>query len=438
MNARLYTVVLNIKMISKRTLWCYVIIILHTLINGQRTGRPTFPPLPPPTFDEPDYNYVYLNFSVVANPEIRRYTEEFNALCPHTGLCDVHVYINDSLFQYISDELYEVPCCGVCSCPSSNCMETRECCIDALPRLLTTEEVRAIHDEPAKCIYTQYRSYDADKYNGEAYTLITECLESYHDEDVREKCLKSYSEFDFVVDIPGYLPVTDNRTMTSYKNLFCGLCNHVPRSELILWDTKVECNESIVLGESEKVQSLSDIEQFIARDSRCNLVFNEPYYLQYRQPFIQRCNPYIDKCNVTGLWQQYDSELESLCTSYLSSYKGYKNVHCYLCNGFDRSTIEEICLDEAPTWRPSSFVSLLDFNNLELSDKEESPESTMEQDCPEGQKYDVWAVGIFVIIISWVTIKSSSTLCIYIRHNLASNSIVLFQDDNVVYILASQ
>ena len=363
---------------------CYVIITLQTLITGR---QPMIRP-PTPRYDEPDYNY--LNFSVIANPEVRRYTEEFNALCPHTGLCDVDVYFNRSLLRW-----GEFPCCERCKCPIQKCMETRECCIDVLARLLTTEEVRAVHDDPAKCIYTQYRPYDPEKYNGAPHILVTECSESYHDEDAREKCLKSYSDFDFVVDVPGYLPVTDNRTMTSYKNLFCGLCNHVPRSELLFWEAEVECNDSIVLETTETVQSLSDVEKFIARDSRCNLVFKVPYLLRNRPPFIRRCN--IDKCNVTGRWKQYDAKLESLCTSYLSSYKGYKNVHCYLCNGFDRSAIEEIC-DVDTEWQPSSFVSLLDFNNLEHSDKEEIPEKTREQICPEGQKYDVWAVSSFVII----------------------------------------
>ena len=169
-----------------------------------------------------------------------------------------------------------------------------------------------------------------------AYNLITECSDSYQNEDVRNKCQKPYSEFNFVMDIPGYLPVTDNRTMDSYKNMFCGICNLVPRSELIFWDTEVECKELIALNETETIRSLSDIEQFIAREERCNLVFKVPSHLKNRQPHIRTCFPYIDTCNVTGLWQQYDPALESLCTSYWSSYKGYRNIHCYLCNGYDR------------------------------------------------------------------------------------------------------
>ena len=242
-------------------------------------------------------------------------------------------------------------------------------------------------------------------YNGLAYILVTECSESYHDEYVRSKCHKAYSEFNFVIDIPGYLPVTDNRTMDSYKNMFCGICNHVPRSELIFWDSGVVCNEPIALNDTENLQSLSDIEQFIARDGRCNLEFKVPSYLKNRQPPIRTCKPYIDTCNVTGLWQQYDPVLESLCTSYLSSYKEYKNVHCFLCNGYDRSLVEEICEEGPPIWRPSSFISLLDFNNLELSD-EEMLETTRQLGCAEGQMYDIWTVRVLLFLRNRMLINS--------------------------------
>ena len=63
---------------------------------------------------------------------------------------------------------------------------------------------------------------------------------------------------------------------------------------------------------------------------------------------------------------------------------------------YDRSTVEEFCDGSTPSsgWRPSSFVSLLDFNNLELSDKEEMLEPTGQQVCVEGEIYDAWTVCI--------------------------------------------
>ena len=343
---------------------------------------------PSPPKEQADTNF--LDFSVINDHTVRKFSVEYNLLCPHTFMCNVEIDYNHSLFRYLENGLRETPCCGSCSC-GGDCLKTLDCCIDGLPRLLLGEEVKAIRDNSAKCIYTQYRSYHPDKYNGIGHILVTKCARGYTNTAIKENCLKPYSEFDFVNDIPGYLPVTDNMTLVSYQNMYCALCNHVSISDLIFWEAGVECNEYLMLDKGKIIQSLSHIENFIKNDSRCNTIFEIPHDLQYRQPFIRRCEPYIDECNVTGLWQEYDAELELLCMSYFSNYGDYKNVHCYLCNGFDASSIPEICIDGTPTWRPSSFVTLLDFNNLELTE-EEAEENPTHEVCSTGQKYDVWAV----------------------------------------------
>ena len=137
---------MHINMATKWILFCFVLIVLQSRPNIARL---------PPSRESP--NDDFLNFSAIDNPEVRRYAEEFNALCPHTALCDVNVNINHSLFRKMYGEFSKVPCCEECSCPSQNCMETHLCCMDVLPRLLTTEEVRAILEDPAECIFTQYR-----------------------------------------------------------------------------------------------------------------------------------------------------------------------------------------------------------------------------------------------------------------------------------------
>ena len=131
-------------MMTKRGLFCYILLILRS--------RPNIAGLPS-SHDSPDDEY--LNFSVIDNAEVRRYAEEYNALCPHTALCDVNVNINDSLLWTMDLEFRKKPCCRGCFC--NNCMGSRECCIDVLPRLLTSEEVRVVHEDPSECIFTQYR-----------------------------------------------------------------------------------------------------------------------------------------------------------------------------------------------------------------------------------------------------------------------------------------
>lgn len=331
----------------------------------------------------------FLNFSVIQDPLVRQYSEEYNSLCPHTQMCNVKINYNASLFGIFDHlKIIKKPCCGYCTC-GSECLKTLDCCIDGLPRLLSSEEVNAVLSNPKRCIYTQFRPFHPQKYNSLAYELVTKCSDTFSDTDVKYNCVKEYSEFDFVADIPKYLPVADTNTMRSYKNIFCALCNHIPQANLSFWKVEVECGNYIKPNQTETIQTLSDIEDFITWEDRCNVVFRHPY----RQPHIGRCTPYIDKCNVTGLWEEYNAEMESLCVSYISRYGEYKNIHCYLCNGFKESSVSEICVQPPFTWRPSSFVALLDFNDLEKSGADEEEEA-FDDLCAVRQKYDPWSVGI--------------------------------------------
>lgn len=54
-----------------------------------------------------------------------------------------------------------------------------------------------------------------------------------------------------------------------------------------------------------------------------------------------RCRSNTDRCNQTGLWQNYDFHIETACLSYESVFMFdggvYRNVHCYLCNNMESS-----------------------------------------------------------------------------------------------------
>lgn len=83
----------------------------------------------------------FLNFSVIQDPLVRQYSKEYNTLCPHTHMCNVKINYNASLFGF-SDDLKRIlkPCCEYCTC-GSECLRTLDCCLDDLPRLLSSEEV---------------------------------------------------------------------------------------------------------------------------------------------------------------------------------------------------------------------------------------------------------------------------------------------------------
>ena len=327
----------------------------------------------------------FLNFSVITDPQIRYYTQEYNKLCPHTHMCDVLVDVDNSIFR-ISGMTTEDACCGRCEC-GNNCLNTLDCCPDRLPRLLTSEEVKDVYTNPVQCVRAQFRPYDQKRYNGRSYFMVTKCADNYLNKIVVENCKLEYTDFDFQEDIPNFLPVTDKTTNRTYKNKYCASCNHISDSNLIYWEV-----EAGIFDTEVKIQKLADIQVLFAVDRASNVVFKIPRKLWDAAQQIQLCVNYIDRCNVTGLWEFEDPDVESLCVSYLSLYKGYKNIHCYMCNGFDESTIEQICDDSLGSgWRPTSFISLLDYNNLEPS--EQGQDIVSGSNCNDNQLYDSWVVS---------------------------------------------
>jgi len=127
----------------------------------------------------------------------------------------------------------------------------------------------------------------------------------------------------------------------------------------------------------------------------CYLYFSPP---ADAVPHLQRCPEDIHRCNTTGQWREYDPFLESACFSYKSVYKGFRNVHCFLCNGHTADEIGTLCNNDKDATDPKpmyTFISLLDFNILEeglLSDDLPS------KACSEGYLLDQRNVSIAITI----------------------------------------
>ena len=78
----------------------------------------------------------------------------------------------------------------------------------------------------------------------------------------------------------------------------------------------------------------------------------QTYGEQEYNPPSYPCNYYdyytykLGRCNVTGLWSEYDPDIEWACEHLNLAYKWrYKNVFCYICNPSLVSTSSELLYD---------------------------------------------------------------------------------------------
>ena len=346
-------------------------------------------------------NKVWTSYPRSDDVVLSQIVQDYGNMCPNIDLCHVR---NDSATtnetyssldtsttgntrsnDYYSGGFgFSMPCCSPCSC-EDNC--GFNCCPDMLEVAMTKQEFESAKYPHLDCVYPQLRTYSTGKYNApKAYRFISGCPVSYTNDNVKDKCVKHFWEFDFNDPLQHLLPRTSIVSEINYKNYFCWLCNAEIDEDIVLpWDPVLQCSGSYV---GDFIKTTEDVVKIAMLNKYCNLIFNVPDTLSLSE---SKCSHQINQCNETGLWSTYDRFLEEACLSYTAPYhEMYKNVHCFLCNGNDRIDVKEECDSPTQSGRPS-FIALLDFNDLETHNDKGGVSLT--STCPDQARFDTISVS---------------------------------------------
>ncbi|WAR27406.1 hypothetical protein MAR_013110, partial [Mya arenaria] len=248
---------------------------------------------------------------------------------------------------------------------------------------LDEEEIVGIKTKSKDCKYPQLRPFDGSKKNVDPVEMIVRCPDAFIDANVTTKCEENYilnsNSGSYALNL--LRPVSSKMNNMTFKNYFCAKCHDFDDNRFTQWETTLTCDS--MASEIPNIQSFRDIYPQLAIHDHCNVAFRPP--LDF---YPQVCEYGISRCNQTGKWRVYDDMLEKACLSYTSTYKfQYKNVHCALCNGFEREDVEPFCGSNAqmdPVSSQFSFLALLDFTGLE------DGEDQFESDCSSGMIYDIF------------------------------------------------
>lgn len=151
--------------------------------------------------------------------------------------------------------------------------------------------------------------------------------------ELREKCERDYdTSYMLDMDIAEIIPVSEKDTQIPYKNINCARCHSINPDNIAQWKTEVTCSKNIPLLFLNGKLAL----KVLHGRPDCTLFYTVPDTVMSG---AVRCQYFIDRCNVTGLYSAEDAFVEQACASYTSWYKHYKNVHCYLCNGKTEQSI---------------------------------------------------------------------------------------------------
>lgn len=271
-------------------------------------------------------------------------------------------------------------CCNHCSCDIDHCKPYGTCCPDLFDYLPSVEESASkIRMACQTAALKKDINYDLPK--GQSVWMSIKCANGYDDDPkTKDKCenARKFTGWDIII------PVAETGTNTNfYQNVYCALCNNVPKANIVNWKVSLECSKSKHLPSSmetliDEVKALPD----------CNIIYNPPFNIS-----SQKCNTKISECNTTGLWKTYDAVTEAACHAYTALYDGlYNNIFCFLCNEAEPFSFPVQCVQigNEPVW--PSFSALLKFTTpQEENDFMAGPTG---DGCHQNQIFDEYKVSV--------------------------------------------
>ena len=223
-------------------------------------------------------------------------------------------------------------CCSSCSCNPS-CKLRNNCCYSNL------------NMENAPPCYKPQTGKEAVTNEGIQYILVDKCLNSSFGTDCKSVSTEPWGSL---------YPVYDDVSDTFFYNQNCAECNGA--EDYTHWDVTVQCRHD---------------GSFLANDAIIGALLGKKCAVGFMPPSVQEldkhiCNTDIIKqCNETGLWQNYDADLELACSRWYSPYLDEKtkelfsNIFCFFCNGFEHTNqVVAVCSEKEPTRLPSFYPTL--------------------------------------------------------------------------------
>lgn len=372
--------------------WVSLLLIYLQLINACFSTKPS----------EAERALVNNMTRWIQNDSIKVQVTAYMLFCPDQDLCFGDQFRRN--YSYVQEESEHS--CSYCSC-SEGCERKRNCCPwrsyvqsqNSTPEFVNyTDQVGVSKPSRFDNVTLDCREPIIHPFKGfiQPYFMVTSCPEYFNNADIIEKCERS----EYVNDYERYRPVTSLSTNETYQNADCALCNAEPMNSLKPWDITFHCK---ALEDIFQIDSPDKLQQRIFGPSRtCNVLFVPPsdMFQKSMECFLEKAT--VRQCNVTGMWKNYDADIENGCNSdFLDKYMFcesisrlfFKNIFCAMCNVGNWTTdlmIECETLFYLEGDDLISFSALLDFRG------KYSKKRNQLKKCPEQQVYDVLMVSRYV------------------------------------------
>ncbi|KAJ7393384.1 hypothetical protein OS493_006355 [Desmophyllum pertusum] len=165
------------------------------------------------------------------------------------------------------------------------------------------------------------------------YAVWNTCPENWKERSVRQRCQDEDQN-----DLLRNLPVFDNDSHVTYKNIFCARCNGAVNTSY--WKIIYDCKEWFNATTFNFSNDMSLLKERCTVDKK-----PETFHIS----FLKRCIPRFQDCNTTS-----QAKNETYCQTECLRYSfpvcvrdarsiRFRNLQCALCNGFKPSDVETEC-----------------------------------------------------------------------------------------------
>ena len=235
------------------------------------------------------------------------------------------------------------------------------------------------------------------------YTAWKACPQNWTKKSVRQKCQEEDQS-----DLLRNLPVFDFNSLTTYRNIFCALCNGAVNAGY--WTLQLECKKWFNVTNFNFTSERDFLSNY-----NCSI---EKSPRDFLLRFSQRCIPQFQDCYSISQ-EKNESYCQTECLRYAfpvcldNGRVRFRNPQCGLCNGFGPSDLECDCTSGSTPGSPSLSI-LFDFTStsvsVEVKDSQESDMHFVEQfwSCSSDEVYDPYTGSCKPIVSPHVTIMDAT------------------------------
>lgn len=246
--------------------------------------------------------YKLMNFYAahIENINVTNIFHHYSLLCGPAFFDDA---MNIWKFPKISEDVNICPFCS----RRSNCFVYNNCCPDLEIQFSSSDCTNNI-------IYSSNNTRKIEN----KYAIVSKCPKG-GDTNLLHLCTKSRSIEHGLL----YPPVTSTTYLLTFKNKFCALCNGI--KQFIPWKLNFTCDI--------KFNFTTTVNEIVttAIKHQCSISYIPGQSLSNK---VKPCKKsfLINKCNVTGTWEQYNRNVEYACGKLNNPFPPYRNIFCYMCN----------------------------------------------------------------------------------------------------------